>query len=131
MGDRATTFTHTTTAYCRRIAEDLESTDKRFRFQRKLMDGGTCESSAFCALGYEATGLCIALGNYHNVNAQRKKLGPEYVDLRDFQNVVKWFVELARSPRPYSGSDKHLRSQLDDLQQTYAALLKASVSRPK
>jgi hypothetical protein len=46
------------------------------------MDGGTCESSAYCQRGYDATGICIALGNYHNMNVRRKRIGPEYVDLR-------------------------------------------------
>lgn len=34
--------------------------------QRKLMDGGGCEATAFGAYGYQATGLCLALGNWHN-----------------------------------------------------------------
>ena len=94
------------------------------------MDGGTCESSAYCTLGYEATGLCIALGNYHNVNAARGRLGPEYVDLGDFANVVKWFVELARSPFPYTGRDEVLRKQIGDLERNYRALLRRSRRAP-
>ena len=74
VGDRATTFTHEATAHCHRIARELERSDRRFKYQRKLMDGGTCESSAYCRLGYEATGLCVALGNYHNVDVKRRKL---------------------------------------------------------
>lgn len=34
--------------------------------QRRLMDGGGCEATAFAAYGYRATGLCLALGNWHN-----------------------------------------------------------------
>jgi endoglucanase len=34
--------------------------------QRKLMDGGGCEATAFGVYGYQATGLCLALGNWHN-----------------------------------------------------------------
>jgi len=34
--------------------------------QRKLMDGGGCEATAFGTYGYLATGLCLALGNWHN-----------------------------------------------------------------
>jgi putative aminopeptidase FrvX len=123
VGDKASTFTHAATAYCHRIARELARADKRFEYQRKLMDGGTCESSAYCTLGYEATGLCVALGNYHNVDAKRKKLAPEYIDLDDFDNVVKWFVELARAPRPYTGRDEALRTQITDLEQRYGKLL--------
>ncbi len=130
VGDRASSFTSEVTAYCHRIARELSASDASFVFQRKLMDGGTCESSAYCNLGYEATGLCVALGNYHNVNAKRKKLGPEYIDLTDFDNVVKWFVELARAPRPYTGKDDALRSQLEGLERTYKTLLRSSRHKP-
>ncbi len=123
VGDKASTFTHAVTAHCHRIARDLALGDRTFKFQRKLMDGGTCESSAYCALGREATGLCIALGNYHNVDARKKKLGPEYVDLDDFVRVVQWFVELARAPRPYTGRDESLDDQLAKLEKRYEKLL--------
>lgn len=36
------------------------------KHQRKLMDGGGCEATAFGTYGYQATGLCVALGNWHN-----------------------------------------------------------------
>jgi endoglucanase len=130
VGDLASTYTPEVTAHCHRMARDLAAADRSFRYQRKLMDGGTCESSAFCALGYKATGVCLALGNYHNVNTARKKLGPEYIDLNDFDNVVKWFVELARAPRPYTGRDEALRSQLRELERSYKTLLRSSRRRP-
>ena len=126
VGDRASTFTPEVTAHCHRIARELDRDDKRFVYQRKLMDGGTCESSAFCTLGYEATGICIALGNYHNVNVKTGKLGPEYVDLNDFENVVKWFVELAASPIPYTGRDETLHAQLKEIEGNYRTLLSSS-----
>ena len=94
------------------------------------MDGGTCESSAYCALGYEATGLCLALGNYHNVNTRRKRLAPEYVDLNDFDNVVKWFVALARAPHPYTGRDERLGATLKELERKYKTLLHVSQNTP-
>jgi endoglucanase len=131
VGDRASAFTPAATAHCHRVARELAASDKTFRYQRKLMDGGTCESSAFCALGYDATGICVALGNYHNVDAKRGKLGMEYIDLDDFDNVVKWFVELARSSTPFTGEDSALLAQLKELQHTYRALLRSSVKTPK
>jgi len=131
VGDRASTFTHAVTAHCHRIARDLALADRTFKYQRKLMDGGTCESSAYCTLGYEATGLCVALGNYHNIDAKRKKLGPEYVDLDDLENVIKWFVELARAPRPYTGRDEMLDEQMRNLEKRYARLLRSSRAGPR
>jgi len=130
VGDRASTFTPAATAHVHRIARDLARADRTFQYQRKLMDGGTCESSAFCALGYEATGLCVALGNYHNVDVKRKKLAREYIDLNDFDNVVKWFVELARAPYPYTGRDEALHTQLRQLERTYRDLLRRSRGKP-
>ena len=94
------------------------------------MDGGTCESSAYCQLGHEATGLCVALGNYHNLDLRRKKIGSEYIDLNDFDNVVKWFVELARSARSYTGRDDTLKKQLAELERSYRTLLRTSLNRP-
>lgn len=127
VGDRATSFTPEATAHCYRIARELAAADKTFQYQRKLMDGGTCESSAYCTLGYEATGLCVALGNYHNVDSAKKRLAPEYIDLRDFDNVVRWFFALATTPRAYTGRDEMMHQQLHDLERTYRRQLAASV----
>jgi len=130
VGDRTSTFTPAATSHCFLIARELARDDSTFQYQRKLMDGGTCESSAYCSLGYEATGLCIALGNYHNVNVKRGKLGPEYVHLKDFDNVVKWFESLARAPHTYTGSDRQLSAQINKLEKTYKKLLRTSIKKP-
>lgn len=71
--------------------------------QRKLMDGGTCEATAFGAYGYRATGLCLPLGNYHNmgdldgVEAGRAEArpAPEVISLSDFDGLVRLLVETA------------------------------------
>jgi len=73
----------------------------------------------------------VALGNYHNVDAKRKKLAPEYIDLEDFDNVVRWFVELARAPFPYTGRDELLDRQLQSLEHDYRTLLRGSRTRPR
>lgn len=130
VGDKASVFTPEVTAHCELVAKQLAESDNSFQYQRKLMDGGTCESSAFCTLGYDATGLCLALGNYHNVDLKKGKIGPEYVDLRDFENVVKWFTAIARSPHKFTGSDDTLRKRLDQIERTYKSLLRRSVAKP-
>ena len=119
VGDKASVFTPAATAYCQVVAERLAARDKTFVFQRKLMDGGTCESTAYCHHGYDATGLCLPLGNYHNMNTVKGRIEPEYVDVRDFDNLVKWFVALAAAPAevPYDGRHPGLDERL-------AALLK-------
>ena len=117
VGDKATVFTPAATAYCQVVAEQLAAKDKAFAFQRKLMDGGTCESTAYCHYGYDATGICLPLGNYHNMDESRDRIGPEFIDVRDFANLVKWFVALAASPMKlrYDGRHPGLDKRLDSL----------------
>ncbi len=124
VGDKATTFHSPATTYCQAVAEDLRQTDKSFRYQRKLMDGGTCESTAYCQFGYQATGICVALGNYHNMNTRTGRIGSEYISVRDFSGLVKWFVALATARRPYTGTDAVLHRRLSKIEKEYAALLR-------
>lgn len=117
VGDKASVFTPAATAYCQVAAEKLAREDSTFRFQRKLMDGGTCESTAYCHYGHDATGICLPLLNYHNMDAERRKIAPEIIDTRDFLNLVKWFVALAESPIHIKYDDNHpgLGKRLDAL----------------
>ncbi len=128
VGDRATTFTSSATAFCANVATDLAKRNKRFKWQRRLMDGGACESSAFCELGYDATGMCIALGNYHNMNTRTKKLGPEFVDLNDFSGLVDWFVALVTTKQNYTGRNERLKERLTQLQNDFDSLLKRTAA---
>ncbi len=130
VGDRATTYFSAATAHCQRVAEDLRKTDKSFKYQRRLMDGGMCEASAYCLFGYEATGMCLALGNYHNCDTKRKKIAQEYVDLNDFDHVVSWFVALAQTKRTYTGRDDALQSRVKGIEEEYKSLFRSSLHRP-
>ncbi len=123
VGDKASTFTSAATAFAGAVASDLAAKKRRFAYQRRLMDGGTCESTAYCALGYEATGICLALGNYHNMNKRTGKLGPEYIDLDDFANLVDWFIALATTKRRYTGRDTDMDKRLDEIQREHNAIL--------
>ena len=82
--------------------------------QRKLMDGGGCEATAFGAFGYRATGLCLALGNWHNRgNLTAVESGDhdaavpmlEEISLDDFHGLVDLLLiaaaglDVASSPR--------------------------------
>ncbi len=129
VGDKATTFTSTATAFAGAVAADLDRSKKRFCYQRRLMDGGTCESSAYCALGFDATGICLALGNYHNMNKRTGKLGPEYIDLNDYANLVAWFIALATTKRRYTGRDGDLHKLLDGIQREHNPLLYETAAR--
>lgn len=125
VGDRATVFSPAVTAYCQVVAENLAATDKSFKYQRKLMDGGTCESTAYCHYGYDATGICLPLVNYHNMDTVRGKIAAESIDVRDFENLVKWFVALAASPATvkFDGTHPGLDERLESLLKKYRGRL--------
>jgi putative aminopeptidase FrvX len=72
--------------------------------QRKLMDGGGCEATAFGTYGYEATGLCLALGNWHNrgnlseVEAGDKRAAVpmlEEISVDDFHGLIELLLVAA------------------------------------
>lgn len=117
VGDKASVFTPAATAFCQVVAESLAADNNQFLFQRKLMDGGTCESTVYCQHGYDATGICLPLGNYHNMDVTKKRIGPEFIDVRDYLNLVKWFIALAESPAKMRFEGKHpgLSKRLDAL----------------
>ena len=95
VGDRTSTFDPDLTFRCANIGTDLASSDKTFKFQRKLMLGGTCEASAFQIYGYTATCLCLPLGNYHNMNDDTGKIAAETISTKDFDGLVKFLVAIA------------------------------------
>ena len=97
VGDRTATFDPDLTWRLGRIAEDLARRDPRFRWQRKLMPGGTCEASAYQAYGLASAALCLPLGNYHNMNRDAGRIDAETIDLSDFDGLVRLLVAVAES----------------------------------
>ncbi|MCY3020965.1 MAG: hypothetical protein NTW87_18265 [Planctomycetota bacterium] len=100
VGDRASIFDPGLSEALRQAAERARQEHPDLKYQRKLMDGGSCEATVFCAYGYRASGLAVPLGNYHNqalVNG-RPAIGPETVNVHDFLCEVQLLVELALHP---------------------------------
>ena len=128
VGDRVTSFTSAATGFCNEVAGDLAKKSKSFKIQRRLMDGGMCEATAFCTLGHDATCICLALGNYHNMDKKSMKIAPEYVAENDFNGLVEWYVALAQTERRYTGKDAELVKKLAGIEKEYRALL-ASTAR--
>jgi putative aminopeptidase FrvX len=115
VGDKSSVFTPELTAFVDHVAKGLLETRKNFAYQRKLMDGGTCESTAFCAYGYAATGVCVALGNYHNMDTVSRKIASEYISLDDWEHMVELFDGLVRArPGFKPGVNGALRKNLDE-----------------
>jgi endoglucanase len=121
-GDRVTVFDADLTNRLTVAAREAGLTH-----QRKLMDGGACEATAFGTYGYATTGLCLALGNWHNrgnlaeVEAGRGPATPalEEISLDDFHGLV----DLLLLAIPAADADDHLREQLDRLYESRRDLL--------
>jgi putative aminopeptidase FrvX len=96
VGDRSSIFNPGVTKFISKIAAELGAREKGFKFQRKLMDGGTCETTAYQAFGYTAGAACVPLGNYHNRDVSRRRIAAEYVSISDMESMVKLFVEMVR-----------------------------------
>jgi len=104
------------------IAEIMNK--QKFPWQRKLMPGGTCESTAFCNYGYLSTCLCLALGNYHNMHDidgvlqknKPAKVAPEIISVNDYHGLIKMLTVVCQNldkPRPATlrrGLEKRLKA---------------------
>jgi putative aminopeptidase FrvX len=113
VGDKTSTFNSSLTYFLTQQAEAMKKREGKFRFQRALMPGGTCEATVYDVYGYHASSICVALGNYHNMNGAAKKIAPEYIDLGDWRNMVKLFVSIARHGHEYEPGHKALRQRLE------------------
>ncbi len=100
VGDRTSVFDPGLSAALQEAATRVKKRLRDFKSQRKLMDGGTCEATVFCAAGYRASGLAMPLGNYHNqaVTRGQKTIGAENVRVEDFVRTIQLLVELALHP---------------------------------
>ncbi len=123
VGDRISVFSPDLTGAIAKVAETIaggpatptasqkESDLPKWRWQRKLMAGGACEASVFCAYNYTATCLCLPLGNYHNManltEAQAgtheqafghpPRVGREHIGLDDYAGLIDLLVACAQS----------------------------------
>jgi len=107
VGDRMSVFDPAATWF-------LEETARRcgLRAQRCLMDGGICEATAFAAYGYRVGGLCVALGNYHNIGGGQRPAA-EVVSVSDFAGWVALAVEAARAWPRFEPITKDVQQRVD------------------
>lgn len=102
VGDRLSIFSPTLTAAVAKRAEEHAASNPGWKWQRKLMAGGACEASVFCQSGFEATCVCLPLGNYHNMgdldavqagtNTTPPRIAREYIGLSDFEALVDLLI---------------------------------------
>lgn len=94
VGDKSSVFGPTLTNHIAAIMAEYARDNPSFRWQRKLMPGGTCEATAFSAYGYESTCLCLPLGNYHNMQdidgaaGGPAKVGAEHIAVADYHGLI-------------------------------------------
>lgn len=114
VGDRTSVFDDGLTRWLARVATELAGPKgNRFAWQRRLMDGGTCESTAYQLHGYRCAALCIPLGNYHNMS-ERGRIALESVRLGDLVGLVRWFEGMIRRDAdcPRAGATDPLHARL-------------------
>lgn len=88
VGDRAHIFSPAMTMWMVALAERIGSERPGFRYQRKLMDAGGTEATAFDLLGYETGAACLALGNWHNAGPNGR-VRAETVHLDDLEGLIQ------------------------------------------
>jgi putative aminopeptidase FrvX len=112
VGDKTSVFNSDLSYFITQQAAALANRDKTFHYQRALMPGGTCEATVYDIYGFTAASICIALGNYHNMDTTKKRIGPEYVDINDWRNMVKLFVHLARTGHAWQPGHALLKARV-------------------
>ena len=124
VGDRISTFSPSLTGAVAKVADQLHKAMEKdggaFEWQRKLMPGGACEATVFQTFGYEATCVCLPLGNYHNMGNLEEVLdgdddaahiGREFISVRDFNGLVRLLTAVGVS----LGDVEPVRTRLDNL----------------
>lgn len=97
VGDLTSTFDPTLTYLVSRVASRIAQENAAFKWQRKLMPGGTCEATAYQNYGFTATCICLALGNYHNMNESTQRIDAETIALSDYHDLVRLLVAVGES----------------------------------
>ena len=89
-GDYHNTFSNEAERYLRVARERLA--ERGIRTQRALLQGGTCEASAFVRLGWVATGIALPNTGYHNAGPDGRFV-PEMIRLDDLLSGIALSAE--------------------------------------
>jgi len=97
VGDRGCAFDPDLTHRVRQVAAQRAAEDRRFQWQYRLMTGGSCEASAFTALGYATACVCLPLEHYHNMQQRPRRIAREVVATSDLRSMIALLEALGRS----------------------------------
>jgi endoglucanase len=121
IGDKVSVFSPELTNRLCHLVGEIQKAKPKFKVQRKLMPGGTCEATTFAAYGYEAACICLPLGNYHNmtdidgVQAGKRpaRIGPEIISIDDYHGMVELLIRVApRLDEPWAC---HIEARMERL----------------
>jgi endoglucanase len=117
VGDRLSIFDSGETARLMNVAAA-----NKIPVQRCLLDGGSCEASAYQLYGYRSVAASIGLGNYHNC-APDGTVQCEYVSLDDYANMVRLCVAVVLE-RNKMDPGRELRDSLEKRAAGYSPLFR-------
>jgi endoglucanase len=108
VGDRASVFDSAATLQLQEAA-----LAKKITHQRALMQGGSCEATAYALYGYRVAAMCVALGNYHNCGP-KEKIAPEFVSITDAVGMANLCVAAVTTPSkdPLTALRKRLEKRM-------------------
>ena len=115
VGDKVSSFDGPSTARLLSVAQE-----EKIPVQRCLLDGGTCEATAYQLYGYTCAGASLALGNYHNITPEGT-IAAEYVAIDDFVGMVRLCTALVLRRGKGSDPQKALRQKLEANVRNYRA----------
>jgi endoglucanase len=93
------------------VARDIKKKERRFKIQRRVMDGGTCEATPYQLAGHIAGGVAIPLHNYHNQGKSR--IGAEAVAFADVENAIRFLTALGMRLDEFDSTTEELKSRID------------------
>jgi putative aminopeptidase FrvX len=114
VGDRRSVFDPLVT----RALIDVAA-EGNIKYQRCLMDGGSCEGTVFYDAGYQTGALCVALGYAHN-QGPNHSVAMEYVSVPDTTAMLQLAIEassslaaaMARHPVQLKPMIEHAKKQI-------------------
>ncbi|MEM9294757.1 MAG: hypothetical protein AAGA57_03060 [Planctomycetota bacterium] len=130
VGDRRGVFDPEVCAWASRCAEQLSEAHADFRFQRRLMDGGTCESSVFQAWTGKAGAVCVPMANYHNLNPETDAFDLDSIHVSDWGNLVRLMLAMTEHASAAGGTDDEFRAWCVDWEREHQALYNQPSSAP-
>ena len=122
LGDRASMFHHQMVFFMDYVAQELQKEDRRFIYQRRVMDGGTCEATPYQLQGHVAGGIAVPLHSYHNQG--RERIGAEAVHIKDVEGAVRFLVEMVGRMGAFAVPAEELQRRLESAWQKFGPRLK-------